>query len=245
MKKNIPKGIVSAGTVILLLISCNKQSGQVQNLIINGSTELPKYDSVPVNWLNVQGHWVSMEGDSVHHDFGFAKDGKYYFFAGNDTLGILQQDVNVSDYAAGIDARKQQFIFSGDVQSLDQGPNSDQSQIILTGLDNSKSKILYKYDSDTIRSIGKWRSLTDTFNAPAGTRFIRVRLLAIRHVGGDNDGYFDNLVLTATPQENNFKKPVIFIAAALVALVIIFGAISKHKKGQKLPAGSAGTAYGK
>ncbi|HMH21485.1 MAG TPA: hypothetical protein VK563_06910 [Puia sp.] len=180
--------------VILSATSCTQQAPP-ENLIVNGDAETPKYDSVPAGWLNVQGHWVSFEEDSVHHDVVYAQHGKYIFFAGNDTLGILQQDVDVSKWAHGIDAQKQQFIFSGYVQSLDQGPNSDQSALSIAGMDNSKGKILYTF-SDTTRSMGKWLPVTDTFMAPVNTRFIRIRMVAIRHVGGDNDGYFDNFTLT-------------------------------------------------
>ena len=229
MKKTILNGILYSGAVILLITSCNKQTEPSQNLIFNGSTELPKYDSVPVNWLNVQGHWISLEGDSLHHDFGFAQDGKYYFFAGNDTLGILQQDVNVSDYAGQIDEHTLQFIFNGYVQSLDQGPNSDQSQIILTGLDNSKTKITNIYTSDSTRSISKWLLVADTFKVSASTRFIRLQLIAIRHVGGDNDGYFDNMSLVALPVKSSFNI-ILIIIAALVCLLIIFIIIRKRSR---------------
>lgn len=213
----------------LLITSCHKHIGPLQNLIINGSAELPKYDSIPGGWLNVQGHWATLEGDSIRHDFGFAQDGKYYFFAGNDTLGILQQDVNVSDYASGIDEHTLQFVFSGYVRSLDQGPNSDQSQIILTGLDNSKTKTADIFNSDTTRSIGKWLLIADTFKVSALTRFIRVQLIATRHVGGDNDGYFDNVSLIALPVKSSFNIILVGIAA-LVCLLIIFIIIWKRNK---------------
>jgi hypothetical protein len=229
MKNFIQPITLCTGIILLLVTSCDKHDEQLQNLVINGSSELPKYDSVPPGWTNVQGHWATLEGDSSHHDFGFAQAGKYYFFAGNDTLGILQQDINVSDYAAGIDMHKQQFIFSGYVQSLDQGSNSDQSQIILTGLDSSKSNALYKYDSDTIRSIGKWRPLTDTFIAPVATRFIRVQLIAIRHVGGDNDGYFDNMALTAVPVSSGYNIILIIAIVIICCLCIAFYFIKKKR----------------
>lgn len=103
--------------ISLLAASCNNNE-PLKNLVTNGNAELPKYDSVPPGWINVQGHWVTLEGDSSHHDFGFAQDGKYYFFAGNDTMGILEQDVNVSAYAEAIAKNAQQFVFSGYVRSI-------------------------------------------------------------------------------------------------------------------------------
>jgi hypothetical protein len=178
----------------LLATGCTQQVPP-DNLIVNGDAETARYDTVPAGWVNIQGHWVSYEEDSLHHDVGYAQHGKYIFFAGNDTLGILQQDVDVSKWSQEIDAQKQQIIFGGYVQSLDQGANSDQSALSITGLDNSKTKTLYTF-SDTTRSLNKWLRVTDTFMAPVNTRFIRIRMIAIRHVGGDNDGYFDNFSLT-------------------------------------------------
>ena len=228
MRKNILNSFIYAGAILLLITSCNKRDEPLQNLIINGSAELPKYDSVPSNWVNVQGHWVSPEGDSASHDCAFAQNGKHLFFAGNDTLGILQQDVDVSKYAKDIGAHKQQFIFNGYVYSLDQGPNSDQAQIILTGLDSSKTKITTIFNTDSTRSLNKWRLVADTFFAPASTKFVRIQLIAIRHVGGDNDGYFDNMVLNAIPVENNMILYII-IAGAVCILAIVLWIIMKQK----------------
>ncbi|HMG69435.1 MAG TPA: hypothetical protein VK588_17175 [Chitinophagaceae bacterium] len=218
--------------LVLLAAACNSNDHPSLNLLVNGSAEVPKYDSIPPGWQNVQGHWVTLEGDSTHHDFGFAKEGHHYFFAGNDTLGVLQQDVNVSDYADGIDANKQSFVFSGYAQSLDQGPNSDQAMITIKGLDNSKNKTLYTFISDTTRSIGKWLQVRDSFVAPISTRFIRVQLIAIRHVGGDNDGYFDNILLTTKSTGSAFDKKWLFIAIAIVLVIAIgFFIYKKRKRG--------------
>jgi len=228
MKKNILNSIIYSAIFFLLIASCHRHDEPLQNLVINGSAELPRYDSIPPNWVNVQGHWVSPEGDSASHDCAFAQNGKHLFFAGNDTLGILQQDVDVSKYANYINAHKQQFIFNGYVYSLDQGPNSDQAQIILTGLDSSKTKIATIFNTDSTRSLNKWRLVADTFFAPALTKFVRIQLIAIRHVGGDNDGYFDNMILNAIPVENN-RNFYIIIAVAVCILAIVLWIIMKQR----------------
>lgn len=215
---------------LLLLGACNSNRHSSQNLLVNGSAELPKYDSIPPGWQNVQGHWVTLEGDSIHHDFGYAKEGNRYFFAGNDTLGILQQDVSVSDYASGIDAHKQSFVFNGYAQSLDQGPNSDQAMFTVEGFDISKNKTLYTFNSDTTRSIGKWLQVRDSFIAPISTRFIRIQLISIRHVGGDNDGYFDNISLTTQTTGSAFDKKWLFIVMVIVLVFAIGFFIYKKRK---------------
>jgi hypothetical protein len=204
----------------VFISGCASNQSSPVNLIQNGSAELPKYDSIPPGWQNVKGHWVSLEGDSAKHYFGYAQDSGYYFFAGNCAIGILQQDVNVSKYASQIDKSRQQFILISHEQSLDQGPNSDQGMVSIQALDNSKAKTLYSYSSDTARSISKWVPLADTFLAPASTRFIRVQLIAVRHVGGDNDGYFDNISLITRTTGFDFDKKWLLITIAIVLIVV-------------------------
>lgn len=217
----------------VLITGCGGNQSPSANLIENGSAELPKYDSIPPNWQNVQGHWVALEGDSIHHDFAFAQEGNRYFFAGNDTLAILQQDVSVSQYASRIDEQKQSFVFKGYEQSLDQGPNSDQGMISIQGLDSSKTKILYTFNSDTARSISKWQQLSDSFLVPAATRFIRIQLIAIRHVGGDNDGYFDDISLTTQTTGFAFDKKWLLIIIAVVLLVAVLSVFIYRKNQSK------------
>ncbi len=132
---------VAVAVVCLLLSACEDDNSPKTNLILNGDAEMPRLDSVPPGWLNIQGNWSSAEGDSGKHENGYAQSGKYYFFAGADSLGILRQDIDVSAYAPHIDELEQQFIFNGYAESLDQGPGSDQSQIVITGLDSSKNKV--------------------------------------------------------------------------------------------------------
>ncbi len=46
-------------------------------------------------------------------------------------------------------------------------------------------------------------------------RFIRVQLIAFRHVGNDNDAYFDNISLVALPSQN-YILIIIIIAAIII-----------------------------
>src|ERR1019366_9805708 len=117
MKKNLLSQLIIVATVTIYS-SCNKPSA---NLIFNGSAEIPSYDSVPKGWQNIQGKWVSAEGDSAHHDYAHAQDSSHYFFGGYGLICVLQQDVDVSKYAKTSDGKKQKFIVSGSEQTLDQG----------------------------------------------------------------------------------------------------------------------------
>ena len=213
MKIKLP--ILKIVAPLLLLISaCNKPSS---NLIVNGSAEIPRYDTIPKGWQNIKGNWTSAEGDSVHPNYAIAQDSSHYFFAGYGLLCILQQDVNVHQYATTIDNKKQKFILSGFEQTLDQGPQSDQGMLKVECLDATKKNILDSSHTDTLMSKTKWKPVADTFLVPPSTRFIRVQLVAFRNVGGDNDGYFDNISLVALPSQN-YLLIIIIIAIAIAAI---------------------------
>jgi hypothetical protein len=203
-------------SLLIVATACNNKPSA--NLIFNGSAEIPKYDSIPKGWQNIKGNWVSAEGDSAHHDYAHAQDSSHYFFGGYGLVCILQQDADVSKYAKTIDDKKQKFIVSGFEQTLDQGKISDQGMLKIECLDASKNKTLYSDSTDTLMSKIKWQAVADTFSAPSNTRFIRVQLIAFRNVGGDNDGYFDNISLTAIPAQNN-----LLIIIIVVAIIIFIG----------------------
>jgi len=225
MKK--PIGIHTLVLPLLILgYGCSTGSG---NLLVNGNAEAPKYDSMPKGWQNISGMWISLEGDSTHHDYGFAKEGKYYFFGGNGLLCVLQQDADVQQYANRIDDGKQRFFVNGSERSLDQGQLSDQGMLKFECLDVTKTKILYSDSTDTLMSIGKWRAIADTFSAPKFTRYVRVQLIAFRHVGGDNDGYFDDISLTAFPSPN-YSLVIIIVAVILAIIVGVIVCFSKKSK---------------
>ena len=211
------------------IISCNERNQLRENLIVNGSAELPKYDSVPLGWTSISGHWQSVEGDSNKHNYSLAQQGKYHFFEGQDAHGILQQDVNLENYASQIDAHKQQFIFTGYVRSFPQTP-ADQAQIIITGLDKSKNKTLYTFNTDTISNVDKWQQIKDTFLAPASMRFLRIQLIAQRRNGADNDGYFDNISLIEMPAKNYTILYVIMGLICFLAIITCIYFINKKRK---------------
>ena len=167
---------------------------RAQNLVQNGSAEL--YDGVTFtanSWVIDLGNWVSQ--DHVGYtDTAYA--GTRIFYAGDDTLGILHQDVDVSAYAVPIDHHSEYFDFSTWVQSFDQGVPSDETVATVSCLNANKTQTLYTWQSDTVYSISVWMQLAKHFKAPPGTRYIRIELKAIRLLGAANDGYFDAVSLT-------------------------------------------------
>jgi hypothetical protein len=57
--------------------------------------------------------------------------------------------------------------------------------------------VIASLDSGAIVATTDWMQVTDRRTAPAGTGFIRVRLIATRANGTSNDAFFDNVVLRA------------------------------------------------
>jgi hypothetical protein len=213
--------------LLIFTVSCG---GRSDNLLVNANAELPRWDSVPVGWENISGKWVALEGDSLHHDFGYADSGKYYFFAGFGSVGILQQEVDLMRYANDIDAGKMKLVLNGFERSLDQGPLSDEGMLNVQCLDASKNKILYNDSTDTLMSKDKWKAIVDTFLPPKFTRFVNVQLVAIRHVGGDNDGYFDNISLFAIRTPN-----YMLIGLIVVVIVLIVAGVAVYGRRVRLP----------
>ncbi|MDJ0865393.1 MAG: hypothetical protein QNK03_04730, partial [Myxococcota bacterium] len=104
---------------------------------------------------------------------------------------------------AEIDAGRQLFDLEGQVASF-QG--SDQAQVVAEYLDVSGA-VLDAFASDA-RSPGPgWVRVFERRVAPVGTRAVRVRLLATREAGADNDGYFDALSLRARVDRDADRLP--------------------------------------
>lgn len=153
---------------------------QGQNLIVNGGAE-----NGVVGWTTVSGAWV-------RYEWVTPQEGSYHFYAGQNGVAEMYQDVDVSAYATGIDAGTEQFTFTGYVRNYGAG---DLSRIIVEYRD-ALGNVLSTYDSGNQDSRGVWTQLTDSRPAPANTRIIRVRLVSTRIHCCDNDGYYDALSLT-------------------------------------------------
>jgi hypothetical protein len=95
--------------------------------------------------------------------------------------------VDVTAWAATINARTQQFDFSSYVRSKDESP-ADISRIIIEYRDPTNSFALATLDTGSIVSTTDWAHVSDKRTAPAGTGFIRVRLLATRATEASGTG---------------------------------------------------------
>lgn len=171
-----------------------------QNLISNPGAES---DPTSNGWTIVSegtncfgnGNWRINGG---LNGFPVAQSGDYFFYPGcggarNGTQYEVYQDVDVSFFAATIDAGNQTFNFSGYSQVFEQETN-DGAQMIVE-YRNPGGTVLDYYDTGENNLGSVWTLYTDTRTAPVGTRTVRVRLIAYSRAGTSIDGYFDVLSL--------------------------------------------------
>lgn len=126
---------------------------------------------------------------------------------------MLRQTVDVSSFAAVIDAGTQSFTFSGYRRSFDQSP-ADEGEFRLGFLDASSS-LLSIINSGTSATTTEWNFYTTTVVAPTNTRFISVDLVAARENGRNNDANFDNLSLSATAAPVPLPASAMLLGGAL------------------------------
>lgn len=164
------------------------------NLLVNPGAELPISGS---GWVALTGDW-SQRTSSPNPQQGSA-----YFFPGESALAELYQDINVSAFAAAIDAGAQPFVLSGWLSGLD---NQDTAQILVEFRD-ATNQVLSFFDSGARTNALQWESVGHAQTAPAGTRRIRVRLVSVRNGGLENNGYYDALSLEAGPPVTLHRPP--------------------------------------
>ena len=104
--------------------------------------------------------------------------------------------MDLARYAREIDDGRLGLTFEGYVCNH-HPTNPDTSQVVLEYLDAAKAQELAKFDSGVIKNGTSWRQVRDARAVPKGTRWVRVRLLSVRHNGHHNDGYYDSLWLKA------------------------------------------------
>lgn len=197
MNKNSILSCVLA--VVSLLLN---HSSKAQNLLVNPGAE----DGPPgtTGWTVIKGGSACSGGSGwrmpgPQSGYPTPHSGAYFFMPGcggvSGTQYEVRQDVNVTSNAAAIDAGKYTVSFSGYMQSFAQSP-ADQTQIIVEYRDAANTTVLSTYNTGVVANQSVWTQYADTRVAPAGTRFIRVRLIAIHHSGDAIDSYFDDISLT-------------------------------------------------
>ena len=159
-----------------------------QNLIKNPDCELPLVNGKIPFWNEIIGsQW------SFHSSNPDPKNGKNYFYAGDEVEAELGQTISLNDYSCSIDQNNQSFQFAGYTRVYSQSP-PDQSQVIIEML-SSNNNLLQTFDLGIYSPTDEWKLLSKLVKAPPSTRKIKIRLISHRKNGLNNDGYFDNLSL--------------------------------------------------
>ena len=185
--------------LMIVLAGCLLCTSASANLIVNGGNDEALVGGEIAGWTEVVGNTWTQRSASPS-----PQDGAAYFNPGAGANHELAQIVDVSAYATEIDARIQQFDFSGYVSGYSSGASTDS--------DADTAQIILEFQDASGAVLSTWESIKDTYNywndgwvqlthsriAPANTRKIAVRLLAERSNGTNDDGYFDSLELTTT-----------------------------------------------
>jgi RHS repeat-associated protein len=168
------------------------------NLLANPGNDVALVNGEILNWSEVQGTtWMQGTTDSGP-GFPTAQRGRAYFFAGDAQQAELRQDVDVSAFAGTIAAGTQQFEFRAYMRSLAEAA-LDAGRVILEYRNATNSSVIATLDSGLITTTTDWHLTEDTRAVPAGTGWIRVRLVATRNSGANdnqsNDAFFDSISL--------------------------------------------------
>jgi RHS repeat-associated protein len=171
----------------------------------NQSTELnanrvqnPGNDEALVNgeirgWIEAAGTtWT--RAASGASGFPESVNGGFFFYAGDTASAELRQDVDVSAFAATIVAGTQAFTWKAFVRSQAESL-PDTARVIVEYRNAANTTMIARLDSGEVVSTNAWQLLEDTRIVPAGTGWIRIRLIATRRTGTTNDAYFDALSL--------------------------------------------------
>jgi serine/threonine protein kinase len=159
-------------------------------LLQNPGCEEPLREGKFPGWRTVRGNWWP------RHTTVSPRIGDSYFHAADSAQSELSQDVDVSGFAANIDAGKQEFHFSGYLQVARQNI-PDTARIVLEYRNTPAGAILAQFDTGGERHMNSWLEVNDHRVAPPQTRLIRVRLISSRSHATTNDACYDDLSLKA------------------------------------------------
>ncbi|MEO2005031.1 MAG: LamG-like jellyroll fold domain-containing protein, partial [Candidatus Poribacteria bacterium] len=177
------------------------------DLLVNGSGE----DISLTGWEKVSGAWpmetVASPGTAKEI---LPQDGTYFFFSGANSSAELRQDIDLGGYALQVEEGTVSFSLDAYVRSWNQTP-ADAAQIVLeyyTGDPAAGGSLTDTFDTGEVTNKYSWQQITDTRTPPSGTRWARLRLIATRYGGTNNDEDFDNFRFLATaPAEVVWRQP--------------------------------------
>lgn len=165
------------------------------NLLVNGGNEEALVNGEIAGWTEVVSErWIRSDG---RNSFLGPFEGSFNFYTTEDfaDLGELRQDVDVSPFAADIDAGSREFVVSGHMRSRSFGGAAVDRARILVEYRDGDGRVLDVLDSNSLNVFQYWRHVAERRTLPPGTRTVRVRLISSREEGFSLDGYYDSLQL--------------------------------------------------
>jgi hypothetical protein len=156
------------------------------NLLLNPDAEEPWSDGSIPGWIVVDGDWQQRDADPDPYE------GNSYFAAGTADFSELQQTVDVTAFAATIDADAQQFAFEAFIRT----GGIDLAAVVVEYLADNGA-LLDVFDPGDISSDTNWTRVAHFHAAPPLTRQIRVRLIGQRLDGETTDAFFDHIALVS------------------------------------------------
>ena len=154
-----------------------------ENLLINGSGE-----EGMTGWVDEDNN---LWGTNISYTNHSPIEGETFFWPCNRecSYAFMYQNVNVENFSAGTGMK-----LTGWLANYDQSPH-DQSTLKVQIFDSENNII---YEDYSLQRNPEWHQHSLEFSLPSGASYVRVLCIATRYVGYDNDGYFDDIVLTAT-----------------------------------------------
>ena len=162
------------------------------NLLVNPGAEQQPVTSN--GWIQESGDWTIARGDDAG-GIGTHTDANF-FWGGQSASAELYQEVDLSGYRAWLgDDGLHSALFVAYLGSW--SGDGDTSQVVVEARDEAGA-VLGSVDSGASNP-DVWTRVQMKLNLPGGTARIRVRLLAVRAAGSDNNGYFDDVGLYLPP----------------------------------------------
>ena len=159
------------------------------NQVQNPGNDEPLVNGEIRGWIEAVGSsWT--RAASGASGFPESVNGGFIFYAGETASAELRQDIDVSGFAATIAAGTQSFALKAHARSRVEAI-PDSARVILEYRNAANTSMIARLDSGEITSTAAWHLLEDTRAVPAGTGWIRIRLIATRKTGATNDAYFD------------------------------------------------------
>ena len=157
------------------------------NLLANPGAEQQPVTSH--GWTAVSGDWTIARGDDAGGIGTHA--GESFFWGGQSAVAELFQDVDLGELAGYLGAATRTIRFVGYLGSW--SGDTDAADVVLEARDASGTVLAQSTSAPASPDI--WTRREIAFDLPPGTASVRVRLLASRVQGSDNNAYFDSVGL--------------------------------------------------